>query len=437
MPTVVPVDGETLASMEVDMHEVYSPDSTFLPAEKREAEYWDSVPEDRGIKLEGKHFNWRIAKNYAWGSGTPGELSEWSKAGRHGSAEARITPARFDSVIELTQDAIDRTGNGGSYDIDLVDRMVNDAATVLALTTEFRALGPGTNQLALVRANTAASDTFFTAVNDPGIGGSMKLRSGMKIDIADLASGGVVQYAGVEILDVDPVTGETVTDTVMSLDAGWSVFQADTYGEETIVGLDAIVDNGDVAPVIFNVTRADSEKFRSPVIGDNDTLVSYSEDIMDELLVNLSQRAGYTPTYLLCNEGMAIEHRKLGGKDKIYPVMGDKMPIFGQGGDHTNTWYQWGSEKIPFKINKNVSPRVIYGIYQPSIRKAYLRRPDWYRGETGDGMNPRLRLKPGINNWTYVVVGSLLSKCAQICKALNANGKAVGFRDRLLGDDND
>jgi hypothetical protein len=346
----------------------------------------------------------------------------------------QVTHSNFDSTIEITIEAAERAKGGDSSYSDIISDQVDEASVVLALREEMMALGPGTGQLAIVRSNTINSDSFVCALNDSGVGGYVKLSEGQPIDFADAATGGTVQETSV-ITNIANDTSQVITIADdLSLTAGWSVFQRGTYGRGVPAGLDYIVDDGSISPTIFNQLRDQSSKLQGIVVGDDDSLVPYSEDIVDDMLTRISMSSDMTPTYLLVDVGIALEHRLYAGKDRLFPYTNPGPMPATTGGKTDNLTYQFDSSIIPFKINKRVAPRVLYAIYQPSIMKAYLRRPDWVRTGGAEGY-PTLALKPAGDTLSFVLTGDILSQWGMMCDMFNANGKCIGIRDRRLAGD--
>lgn len=441
----VDVDGITATALSTsgELHEIYSTESQFEPAERRKAEFFSSMPEAKGVILKGKHWNWRMALAYGHGTGSPNEDDTFSRANKRRQVEMQVTHSTFDSVVEITTEAAERATGGDSSYSDIIADQVDEASVVLALREEMMALGPGTGQLALVNATTIASDTFVCDLDDSGVGGCMKLSEGQPIDFADAASGGAVQETSI-ITSIDITTHTVTIEDDLSLTAGWSVFQRGTYGKTVPAGLDYIVDDGSISASIFNQVRAQSSKLQGIVVGDAATIVPYSEDIIDEGLLKASIGTdGVIPTYLLGNKGVLLEHRRYAGKDRVFwyanPGGGGSgsptMPAT-TGGKLTGLTYQFDDTAIPFKPNLRVAPRTLYGVYQPCIQKAYLRRPDWVRAGGAEGY-PQLLLKPAGDTYSYVLVGSIMSRWAMVCDMFNANVKFLGIRDRQLAGDPD
>lgn len=433
MAAAVDVTGLTVAALTTagELHNTYSYETSFEPAERSEAKFWSGLPDATGLTLKGLKANWRVPKGYGWGVGNPGGSDAWSPAEARDAAEMSVTAVAVDSGVEITMEADDRAGGEGSYSADLINEEVTSAQTVMALYEEFLALGPSTGQLAIVKDATVASTTFTCSKDDSGVGGAVKLRDNMRIEFADAASGGAVQEAA-KILSVDPITGIVILDTAVTLSAGWSVFKYGVYGKTFPTGLDHIVDNGAVSSTIYNTTRTNVPKFNAIVSGTQASPVPYSETSVDAVLTGLSMGSGFTPTELLCNIGVAVEHRKYAGQDRIFPIMGNVLPTT-SGGKMDSLTYQFEDAIIPFAVNKNVAPRVMYMLYKPSVTRAYLRKADWLRTGGVNG-NPVLNLKPATDTYSYVYIATMIARWNLVCKKLNANGKLMGIRDRQFGD---
>lgn len=433
----IDVDGITSTALSTsgELHEIYSTESQFEPAERRKAEFFSSLPEAKGVILKGKHWNWRMALAYGHGTGSPNQDDAWSRANRRRQVEMQVNHSNFDSVIEITIEAAERATGGDSSYSDIIADQVDEASVVLALREEMMALGPGTGQLALVNATTTNSTSFVCSLADSGVGGCVKLSEGQPIDIATAASGGTVQET-TSIASID-ITSHTVTmDDALSLTAGWSIFQRGTYGKGVPSGLDLIVDNGSITANIFNQVRAQSTKLQGFVVGAVNNIQPYSESLIDEGFLKVSMNSEMTPSYLLCNEGVALEHRLYAGRDRIFWYQNPGPMPATTGGKLTGLTYQYNDAAVPFKINKRIAPRTLYGIYQPSIQKAYLRRPDWVRTGGAEGY-PTLSLKPAGDTYSYVLTGSILSQWAMVCDMFNSNFKVLGIRDRKLAGDPD
>jgi hypothetical protein len=433
----IDVDGITSTALSTagELHEIYSTASQFEPAERRKADFFTSLPEAKGVVLKGKHWNWRMPLAYGHGTGSPNQDDAWSRSNRRRAVEMQVNHSNFDSTIEITIEAAERATGGDSSYSDIIADQVDEASVVLALREEMMALGPGTGQLATVNATTTNSNTFVCNLADSGIGGSVKLSDGQPIDIATAASAGTVQET-TAIASVDITTHTVTMDDALSLTSGWSIFQRGTYGKGVPAGLDYIIDNGSVNASIFNQLRSQSIKLQSFIVGSNTNIQPYSESLIDEGMLKVSLSSEMTVTYLLCNEGVALEHRLYAGKDRVFWYQNAGPMPATTGGKLTGLTYQYNDAAVPFKINKRVAPRALYGVYQPCIQKAFLRRPDWVRTGGAEGY-PTLSLKPASDTYSYVLTGSILAQWAMICDMFNANFKVQGIRDRKLAGDPD
>src|SRR5262245_9026189 len=177
--------------------------------------------------------------------------------------------------------------NGGEF-----KRQVKEATEdITKLAEQAVNISHGTMRLCTVQDATIASDSFI-ADNDEGVSNIMENDT---LDIYNLDSGGAIQYADVQVLEVNRETREVTTDTSMSLTAGWGVYTYDSYGIG-INGFHGLIDDGTFQDSIHGQSRSASgqAKLKSQVVnlGSPGTPADISSSDVIKLLDTINDLGG-------------------------------------------------------------------------------------------------------------------------------------------------
>lgn len=420
--------GNTTTALSTELLRVYSREKLFDPCERSLPRFWNEMQEAKDERPGGSGLRFRIIGATGHAVGNPAESGDYSDTRTRLQVECAVTPARIDSVIELSETFLDAAKGDGSYSGDAEhDAIVEATKSLFSYAQRLLACGHGTGRLAIVEANTVASTTFVAKRPES----VFQLRNHQPIEFVDTDTGGSVQGGVVLITDVNYLTRTVTIDTARSLTADWGVYQAGVYGNPMPNGVRNIVDDGDFRSSIFGVSAAAPNTFLNATVLDNgNTLQDYSEELVRDLFDQVTFKQEMVPNCIRTNSGLASEHYRLTTSDRVYNVdAGGKLPDYNFGANHENLAFQYGSVKVPWKIDRDLPSRELYALYLPAWRRHTLRKADWFGAEGGAAKFDKKPANAG-GTWSYALIGSMLMNMTISCRRLNANGKLGWVRDR-------
>lgn len=417
----------TSATLVNELLRIYSKDSLFEPTERLQTRFWDDLEEADDERPGGSGLRFRIIGAMGYSVGNPAEAGDFSDHTPRTQVEGTVAGAQIDSVVQVSTKFLEMAKDDGSYSGDAENEAIVETTKQLFIYADLlMGVGHGTGQLAIVDSSVTASTTVTCALPE----GCFQLRRGMTIDFANLDSGGTVQITGVQILDRNVRTRVITLDTAVTVTAGWGIYKASVYGNPIPNGMRNIIDRGDFASTIFGLSRVAPNTFLNSIVLDNNgSIQDFSEELVRDLLDQITQEQDMVPTQLRCNTGIIGEYLRVTVPDRIYTVgPKESTPSYQMGANQEKLAFTYGDLNIPFRPDRNLPARELYAMHRPSWRKHTLRKADWVRAKGG----PIFNLQPANAGGTlsYAYIGSQLMDMNISCRRLNAQGKLMNVRDR-------
>ncbi len=421
----------TSTNLDSELLRVYSKDNLFEPCERSQTRVWDDIEEATDETPNGSGLRFRIVGNSGGSQGNPAEGGDYSDHNPRLQVECVVTSAQTDSVCEVSEKFLRMAKDDGSYSGDAEhEGIVETTKGLFAYQDILLGCGHGTGRLAIVESTVVASTTFTASLPES----VFQLRRGHLYDAVNTDTGGTVQVTGFKILAINPRTRVVTTDTAISLTAGWGIYKTGVYGNPIPNGLRNIVDNGDFASTIFGVSRAGANEFLNATVMDGSGgLQDYSEELVRDLLNQVTTIQDLIPSELRCNVGIVDEHLRVTTPDRVYNVNGSKVPSYATGANHEALMFAYGEQNIKFRVDRNLPARELYAIHRPSLRKHTLRKADWFRGKGMPAFMPKPANAGG--TWSYAFIASMMLDMNISSKKLNCNGKLKNIRDRSAARD--
>lgn len=413
-----------------DLARVYSDETLFEPCQREETRFWDDLQESKDHWPGGSGFYFEIVGATGHASGTPSEGGDWSDTRSQVGVQPSVTGAQVDSPVEVTEKFFNAAKGEGSLGPNADQRAIITATR--DMYTHLQRLlvsGHGTGRLAIVDANTSASTQFTCRLPE----GAFQLHINDPLDFVDTDTGGTVQDSQI-ITDINYTTGLVTLDGTATLTAGWGAYHSGDYGTPKPNGLRSIVDDGDYATSIFGVSRSAPNTYLNAYeMSGSGGLQDYSEELVSELLDQVTMRQDKIPTQLRCNKGIVREHQRVVTADRVYTVTGKANPAYTSGINDETLNFQYGEKLIPFRVDKYLPARELYALYMPGFRKHTLRKAGWLRQKDGAIFMP----KPAAAGGTYTTswIANMMIDINITHRCLNANGKLSRVRDRSLARD--
>lgn len=422
-------DTYTSTTLPAELLRFYDRNSHFEPLERSATRTWDDMQEADDIKPLGSGFFFRVVGAKGHAQGTPAEGGDWSASHTRLQVECSVQSAQIDSTVRLSSKFIELAEDDGSYSSDAEhDAIVEATEGLFSLLNRYLVSGHGTGRLGVVLSSVVASTTVVCKQPE----GAMQFRPNQPIEFADLDVGGSVVAQAV-ITDVNYLTHTLTLDTAVTVSANYSIYQQGTYGLPKPNGFRNIIDDGDFATSIFNVPRAAPNTYLNGLVMDGTgTLQDYSDELLRDLIYQITMKQKYIPTELVCNYGMTDEYLRIAVRDRVFMQTGD-IPKYETGGNVETLSFTFGNTKIPFKPDGDAPAREIYAVYKPGWRKHTLRKADWYRPGGGSPFMPMPADAGG--TWTYTIGASMMMDMTFSHRNLNAQGALKNVRDRMTARD--
>lgn len=317
--------------------------------------------------------------------------------------------------------------NGGEF-----KRQVKEATEdITKLAEQAVNISHGTVRLCTVQNATVAS-TSFVAANDEGVSNLME---NDLVDVFNLDSGGAIQFADVKILEINRTTREVLTNTSMTLTAGWGIYTYDSYGIG-INGFHGLIDNGVFQDSIHGQSRAASgqAKLKSQVVtlGTPGVPADISSSEVIKLLDTINDLGGEVDM-LAGNVGVL--------RTLFQEQEGNKRYNIEAGSNATATKLRFGFKEGDWLFNyyrgdlrvrrgRNLPYRTFYAY---SLKKTFwkhtLRKVGWLEGSNGI-----LHLTPGDGGFYTAWTGIIMQQFNVSCRIPAWNGVVRNAKDYLAGD---
>lgn len=416
---------DSTSTLDETLLRLYSKDDNFEPAERSKPRFWDEMKTLTNESPGGAGLYFEILGASGHAQGNPAEGGDWTASRNRLGVQCSVTPARIDSSFEITQTFLEAARGEGSFRGDAEsDAVIEATKGLFSYADRLMGCGHGTGRLAIV--DVTSSGTTVTC-RKPEM--AFQLRVNQPIDFVNTDTGGSVQ-ASRTITSIDYTAGTFTVNSSVSVTAGWGVYQADVYGNAMPNGLRMIVDDGDFASSIFGVSRTAPNTFlNAKVMDGSGGLQDYSEHLVSELIDAITFDQELIPTQLRCNIGVIGEWRRSTTPDRIYQQASDGGKGFKPqtGSNHDGAAFTYGTNLIPFKVDRNLPARELYALYMPAWRRHVLREAAF--AKTGGQI---LFRKPAAGGETYAhaFLGNMSMEVTVSCRKLSAQGKLSNIRDR-------
>lgn len=411
---------------EVNLMRRYSREAMIEPQERFTPHFVNDMKKWEDEKNDGIGLFFMVTGADGHGVGNPAEVGDFSRANTPNRVLCEITKAQLDSVVEVSSQYLAASKNSftGDADEDLILQATRNALSYFDVLT---GAGAGDGVLATVDQAVVNTNSFIARRSTSVPDGGFKLRNNQPIDFVD--GSGVVQATTIIAAPYDYKTSTVQVADNVTLTAGWKVYQRDVVGNPMPNGIYNIVDDGGNAATIFGKSRNDFPYLSAQVYDAG--LQDWSEELMDEFLDAVTVNQEYTPTVIRSNKGVVTAYKSTLVRDRLF-LQNNEPPDYKSGSNYENIVYVYGSQKIPWKVDRNMPVRDLVALYMPAWRSATLRPLDWV--QPMPGKSPWM-LKPSGDTYSYVLVASLMQDRNIFCKRLNANGRLKNIKDRSLARD--
>lgn len=415
------------STQEAELLRLYSRNDAFEPCEREETRFWDDLKEADEESPAGKGRWFRIIASSSNSVGNSPEGGDFPGHRPRLQIECNVQSSQMTAATELSTKFLAAGGDNGSYGDVEHDAITETMRALYRYADILMGCGHGTGRLAIIDANAAATDTIVCAAPEM----AFQLREGDYVDIVDTDTGGTPQYTSVKVEAIDWPTGTLTLDQNVTVTAGWGIYHENVYGDPMPNGLRNIVDDGDFASTLFGKTRADWNVLNATVMDGNGGLQDYTDDLLRQLLDQITYKQDFIPTQLLCNNGIAAAFLNKQTPDRVFMQTGKAVPDYTSGANQEALAFVYADKKIPFRINRNMPAREIYALHRPTFRRHTLVPADWMK--VG---NKILNLAPAAGGDTYkfALVGAMCLDMTISSRRPNANGKLSNLRDRVAGD---
>jgi len=392
----------------------------FESQERSKPRFWNEMKSVPNSKPGGLGLFFRVGGGSGHGQGAPSETGEYATPHTRQEVKCSVQSAQLDSVVEFSSKFRSASEGQGSFSGDAEDDLVAEAMEGL-LTWADILMGAGfaTGKLAEVEDNVSADNVVTCALNE----GVYQLRENQPIDFVDGSN--VVQAQSV-ILSIDYGLQQITLEDNVTVTAGWGIYQRDTAGQDFPNGLRNIVDDGSLAATLYGKSRTTYPYLSATVIDHG--LQDYSEESVDKLLTRITYGQELIPTQLRSNMGIILEHKSRMQSDRTFVQNSNTPPDYNAGTNFENLAYVYGTNKIPWKHDRNLPARQLYALYMPSFGRNVLREPDWFGP---NGQKFQQKPAPGGETWSYTFIGSLMMDITIRSTKPKANGLLTNIKDRV------
>lgn len=362
----------------------YDREGYIAPHERRLAKFYSTVQAWPGKPAIGKQMSWAIKTANSHAARIISEGGDYPTDPGQSWLTATVNPVEVAvsaSITELL--AVIAKGDGFlSGPGDMAAMIVKDAIKDGLLALNRATLGDTSTTIGTVASTTDTSTTVPLSFPE----GAFKFRKNMSVDFYDTKYSGSKQGAS-QTVDYVYQLGPSpyiIIDAARTLTAGWVVCLSGEYGAG-MFGLQHIVDDGDLTSTIFGLTRSTDPDVNALVFDPGSGLTLWSENALDQMFVAVAMEADYEIDALWCNEGIPVAHRQaLSGSRILMGPGGDGVPGYNMGHNTEQMSYNFNGRRIPFKVDRDLPARTVFGVTTGLFRKYSPKELDW----TGDGISP-------------------------------------------------
>jgi hypothetical protein len=334
------------------------------------------------IPLEtGDGFYWPFKFQSPWNVGAPSESGNVPIAKAATAPQGRVRNAWVVGNIELSY-LLAAVGKGeGAWKSVVKDEMGAAINNMTKLLNMYFAGTHGTGRLGQVEAATSSSTSFVGKLPI----GTLLFRPKMRIQIADSDTGSGGSEDDNEVIQKVVQTTRTVTlENAQTLDADDHVYLSGSYGSDmTPNGLLGLIDDGTYVTTLHNVSRSTYEEMKAVVSSNSGVLRDLSEDLLIRNTLDVYQKSGQWITDLWMNTGQLEKFAAFMRPDRR--ISGGT----GAGDDYTAGFkgakFVLGAHTVEVNFSSDITPRTVYGVHKPSLRRVGEKRPKWLEGYQGEG----------------------------------------------------
>ena len=400
---------------------LYDRVNTLEPMERTKPLFWNEMKAVPNSKPGGDGLRFLIVGAKGHGNGAPGETGDWATPHTRQQVQCTVTSAQLDSAVAVSMKYMSAAQGQGSFTGDPENDLVLEAMdSLLTWGDVLVGAGFGTGQLGTVFANVAVDNEVRCVLPE----GVYQFRENQPIDFVD--GGGVVQASTV-ILSINYQTQTLTLEDNVTVTAGWLIYQANTFGSSFPNGLRSIVDNGDLAASIYTKSRTTYPYLNAVVVDRNGQ--DFSEDSVDLFVDQITYGQDLIPTQFRSNKGLASAYKARLVADRTFLQQPQGAPPDYQSGSakSEDLAYLYGTQKISWKVDRNLPARELYALYMPAWGRNILREPDWVPGPGGKPF--MLAPAAGGETYSYKLIGSLMMDINVRNTKPKAQGKMVGIKD--------
>ena len=330
----------------------------------------------------GDGFYWPFKFQSGWNVGAPPESGNVPVAKAATAPQGRVRNAWVVGNVELSY-LLAAAGQGaGAWKSIVKEEMASNISNMTKLLNIYFAGTHGTGRIGQVEAATSSSTSFVGKLPV----GTTLMRPKMRIGIfdSDDASTSGSEDDDEIIQKVVPTTRTVTLQNAQTLDADDHVYISGAYGSEMVPnGLLGLIDDGTYLTTLHNVSRSTYEEMKAVINSNSGTTRDLSEDLLIRSMYDVFQKSGLYPTDLWMNTGQA---------EKFAAFMRPDRRIAGGTGEGDS--YTAGFKKLKFVLGSEVvtvtpctdiTPRTVYGVHKPSLRRIGEKRPRWLEGYQGEG----------------------------------------------------
>jgi hypothetical protein len=360
---------------------VYSREK-FAPFERSLTKFLDSLEDaaDEPAVGTGRFFGIRTADAHAVAPAAEGSV--FPDLGQPTVLQGQINPVSVVAAFGLSEQALVRGVADGTLNQSILnDHVVMTIRNLLSAVNRYTVAGHNTGRMAVVNANTVASNTFNAALPE----GPFQLRPGMTVDFFDTDTGGSKQGSTNTITYVNNFTRDVTLADAVSLTATWGVYKALTtsvssYGVAP-QGLRGIADDGTLQASIYGLSRSANPALNAIVLSSPVTPQAFSETLVRKAYHYIQMNADVEGTEIWTNLGIISEYLKNTIPDRRYNVDGAEVPDYRMGYKPEALGFQVGGKVVPFKIDKDYPAREFVLVTKPYFRRHITKKASW----VGDG----------------------------------------------------
>lgn len=389
---------------------VYSREK-FAPFERSLTKFLDSLEDATNEPAVGTGRRFGIRTGDAHAAAAAAEGSVLPDLAQPTVLQAEVTPVSVVAAFGLSEQALVRGVSDGTLNQSILnDHVVMTMRNLLSAVNRLTVAGHGTGRMARVAANTSSATTFTADLPE----GALQLRPNMTVDFYDLDTGGSKQGSTNTISAVNYFTRVVTLSSAVSLTAGWGLYKALTTGVSSYGvapnGLRGIADDGTLQSIIYTLSRSSNPSLNAVVLSSPITPQSFSETLVRKALHFIELQADVLGTEIWTNLGIISEYLKNTIPDRRYNVSGASIPNYRTGYNPDDIVFQYGGQKVPFKVDKDYPAREFVVTTKPYFRRHITKKASWVGDGTQEaGSNsPILLQAPSTTTYSFNKIAAMM-----------------------------